>query len=275
MPNLTELPPLREVIAFYDLRARKALGQHFLCDLNLTRRIVAAAGDLSGCAVFEIGAGPGALTRALAESDAARVFAIEKDSRFIRPLEDIVAASQGKVELIAGDALKMDLASFAPPPRAIVSNLPYNIGTELLLGWLREMKHYRSITLMLQAEVVDRICAAPRSKAYGRLSIIAQFCCDVKRVLKVPAGAFTPPPKVESKVVHMTPREDRPSDIEFSVLEKVTASAFGQRRKMLRSSLKPLGGEILLKRAGIDPARRAETLSLTQFETLARLVSHP
>jgi 16S rRNA (adenine1518-N6/adenine1519-N6)-dimethyltransferase len=270
---MVELPSLREVIARYSLRARKSLGQHFLCDLNLTRRIVEAAGDLSGCAVFEIGSGPGGLTRALAESEAAQVFAIEKDPRFIPVLEDIAAASCGKVKPIAGDALKIDLATLSPAPRAIVSNLPYNIGTELLLGWLREISQYRSLTLMLQSEVVDRLCAAPGSKAYGRLSVITQFCCDVKRVLDVPAAAFTPPPKVDSAVARLTPRQNRPPDIEFSTMEKVTACAFGQRRKMLRSSLKPLGGESLLKRAQIDPTLRAETLSLTQFETLARLVA--
>jgi 16S rRNA (adenine1518-N6/adenine1519-N6)-dimethyltransferase len=273
MTALTKLPPLRDIIARYELRARKALGQHFLCDLNLTRRIVDVAGDLSGCAVFEVGPGPGGLTRALAESEASSVFAIEKDPRFLGALEEIVAASGGKVKLIAGDALKIAFAPLAPAPRAIVSNLPYNIGTELLLGWLKEINQYRSLTLMLQSEVVDRLCAAPGNKAYGRLSVIAQFCCDVRRVLNVPAAAFTPPPKVDSAVAHLTPRQNRPADVDLSVLEKVTASAFGQRRKMLRSSLKSLGGENLLKRAGIDPTLRAENLSLIQFEALTRLVS--
>jgi 16S rRNA (adenine1518-N6/adenine1519-N6)-dimethyltransferase len=273
MTDLIPLPPLREVIARYELRARKSLGQHFLCDLNLTRRIVKAAGDLTGCAVFEVGSGPGGLTRALAESDAACIFAIEKDPRFIAALEDIVAASGGKVKLISGDALKINLASLSPAPRAIVSNLPYNIGTELLLCWLRELHSYRSLTLMFQAEVVDRLMAPPGSKTYGRLSVITQFCCEGRRVLSVPAAAFTPPPKVDSAVVHLTPRAARPSDVPFATMEKVTACAFGQRRKMLRSSLKPLGGESLLNCAGIDPTRRGETLSLTEFETLARLVA--
>jgi 16S rRNA (adenine1518-N6/adenine1519-N6)-dimethyltransferase len=273
MTDLISLPSLREVIAQYALRARKSLGQHYLCDLNLTRRIVETAGDLAGCTVFEVGAGPGGLTRALAESEAAHVFAIEKDPRFIAALEEIVSASQGKVKLIAGDALKIDLASLAPAPRAIVSNLPYNVGTELLLGWLKQINQFRSLTLMFQAEVVDRLCAEPGSKAYGRLSVITQFCCDVRRVLDVPAEAFTPPPKVDSAVVHLTLRANRPSDIPFAGIEKVTACAFGQRRKMLRSSVKALGGEALLNRARIDPTRRGETLSLTEFETLARLVS--
>ncbi len=273
MTDLASLPPLREVIARHELWAKKSLGQHFLCDLNLTRRIAELAGDLSGCTVFEIGPGPGGLTRALAASEAKQIFAVEKDPRFLPALEDIVAASDGKVKIVAGDALKIKLTSLAPAPRAIVSNLPYNIGTELLLGWLREIDEYRSLTLMLQSEVVDRLCAQPGSKAYGRLSVITQFCCEVKRVLNVPAEAFTPPPKVDSAVVRLTSRKGRPADVAFADIEKVTASAFGQRRKMLRSSLKPLGGEDLLKRAGIDPTRRAETLSLTQFEILARLVS--
>ncbi|MDR3425663.1 MAG: 16S rRNA (adenine(1518)-N(6)/adenine(1519)-N(6))-dimethyltransferase RsmA [Alphaproteobacteria bacterium] len=273
MTDLSALPPLRDVIARYELRTRKALGQHFLCDLNLTRRIAEVAGDLSGCTVFEIGSGPGGLTRALVESDAKRVVAIEKDPRCVKALEDLVAASEGKLEVIAGDALKTDLPKLAAAPRAIVANLPYNIGTELLLGWLKNMTQYRSLTLMFQSEVVDRLCAAPGSKAYGRLSVIAQFCSDVTRVLDVPAAAFTPPPKVSSAVAHLTPRKDRPADIDFATMEKVTAFAFGQRRKMLRSSLKPLGGEALLNRAGIDPTRRAETLSLEEFEMLARLTA--
>ncbi|MFA5041422.1 MAG: 16S rRNA (adenine(1518)-N(6)/adenine(1519)-N(6))-dimethyltransferase RsmA [Bdellovibrionales bacterium] len=273
MTDLSRLPPLRDVIARDGLRAKKSLGQHFLCDLNLTRRIAAAAGDLSGCVVFEVGPGPGGLTRALAETKAESVIIIEKDSRFFAALEEIAEASGGKVKPIAGDALKVDLASLASAPRVIVSNLPYNVGTELLLGWLKQMHDFRSLTLMLQAEVVDRLIAAPGSKAYGRLSVITQFCCNVKKVLSVPAEAFTPPPKVDSAIVHLIPREDVPADITFADLEKVTAFAFGQRRKMLRSSLKPLGGEALLKRAGIDPTLRAENLSLTQFETLARLAA--
>ena len=275
MPDLSALPPLREVIARFDLRTRKALGQHFLLDLNLTRKIAAAAGDLAGCTVFEVGPGPGGLTRALVESDAAQVIAIEKDARCIPALDELVRAAQGKLQVVEADALKMDPASMAPPPRAIVANLPYNVGTEMLLGWLKTIDAYRSLTLMFQAEVVDRLCAAPNSKAYGRLSVIAQFCCDVTRVLDVPAAAFSPPPKVDSAVARLVPRAARPQDVNLRVLERVTAAAFGQRRKMLRSSMKPLGGEALLERAGIDPTLRAETLSLSQFEELARLVARP
>jgi 16S rRNA (adenine1518-N6/adenine1519-N6)-dimethyltransferase len=272
MTDVASLPPLREVIAHHDLRTRKALGQHFLCDLNLTRRIAQAAGDLSDATVFEVGPGPGGLTRALVETDAICVIAIEKDNRCVAALADLVTASLGRLQVIEGDALRIDLSKLAPAPRAIVANLPYNIGTELLIGWLRNMEQYRSLTLMFQSEVVDRLIAPPGSKIYGRLSVIAQFCCQVRRVLDVPAEAFSPPPKVDSAVVHLTPRTDRPADIAFATLEKVTAAAFGQRRKMLRSSLKPLGGEALLKRAGIDPERRAETLSLNEFEHLASLL---
>ncbi len=273
MTNLQSLPPLRDVIASYELRTRKALGQHFLCDLNLTRRIVELAGNLSGYNVIEIGPGPGGLTRALVESQAKHIIAVEKDERCVTALSDLVNASESKLRLISGDAMKTDLLALSEEPRAIIANLPYNIGTELLLNWLHDIHHYKSLTLMFQSEVVDRICAAPGSKIYGRLSVISQFCCHTKRVLSVPAAAFTPPPKIDSAVVHMTPRVDRPNDIKFETIEKVTAAAFGQRRKMLRSSLKSLGGEELLKRALIDPERRAETLSLSEFEMLARLIA--
>jgi 16S rRNA (adenine1518-N6/adenine1519-N6)-dimethyltransferase len=272
MSEIKSLPPLRDVIAHYELRTRKALGQHFLCDLNLTQHIVELAGDLSNCSVFEIGPGPGGLTRALVESSATHIIAIEKDERCVKALADVVTAAQGKLQIISGDAMKSDLIALAPAPRAIVANLPYNIGTELLLGWLRQIDHYRSLTLMFQSEVVDRLCAEPGSKIYGRLSVITQFCSHVMRVLDVPASAFSPPPKIDSAVVHLTPRLDRPTDITFDMIGKVTAAAFGQRRKMLRSSLKSLGGEDLLRRANIDPELRAENLSLAQFEDLARLI---
>jgi len=272
MPDLSHLPPLRDVIARHELHTRKSLGQHFLCDLNLTQKIANAAEDLSGTTVFEIGPGPGGLTRALVLSQAIQVIAIEKDPRFADALAELVTASSGKLRLITGDALKIDLTQLAPPPRAIVANLPYNIGTELLLGWLKHIENYKSLTLMFQSEVADRLCAVPGSKAYGRLSVIAQFCCLMERVLEIPASAFTPPPKVSSTVVHLMPRPTRPSDISLPLLEKVTAAAFGQRRKMLRSSLKTLGGESLLQEAGIDPTLRAENLTLKDFETLVRLV---
>lgn len=268
----SSLPPLRDVIARHELRTRKSLGQHFLCDMNLIRRIAAVAGDVSGCTVVEVGPGPGGLTRALLETDAVSVVAVEKDPRCVAALADLADAAPGRLRIVEGDALKTDLAAMTAPPRAIVANLPYNVGTELLLGWLHHIENWRSLTLMFQAEVADRIAAAPGSKAYGRLSIIAQFCCDAARVLDVPAAAFSPPPKVDSAIVHLTPRRDRPADVDLAKLERVTAAAFGQRRKMLRASLKPLGGEALLARAGINPQERAENLTLNDFENLARLV---
>ncbi len=270
MPN--SLPSVSDIIKSHDLRARKSLGQHFLCDMNLTRKIVKAAGNLEGSTVFEIGPGPGGLTRALLESQASTIIAIEKDRRFAQLLQEFAASSAGKLKIIEGDALKIKLGPLASAPRHIVANLPYNVGTELLIGWLHEMELYKSLTLMFQSEVADRICAEPNSKAYGRLSVIAQFCCDVRRVLDVPAAAFCPPPKVDSAVVRLVPRTKAPKDVDLNMLEKVTAHAFGMRRKMLRSSLKPLGGESLLLRADIDPTLRAENLSLTQFEALARLI---
>jgi len=269
---LNDLPPLRDVIARHKLAAHKKLGQHFLFDLNLTRKIAAAAGDLEGCTVYEIGPGPGGLTRALVETNAKKIIAIEKDRRCIEALKDLVDVAKGRLEVIEGDALRTDLLKLSRHPRAIVANLPYNIGTELLIKWLRQIDGYRSLTLMFQAEVADRIAAQPGNKTYGRLSVIAQFCCTVKRAMNIPARAFTPPPKVDSAVVHLTARNDRPEDVSFEEMEKITAAAFGQRRKMLRASLRPLGGEELLRRAGINPELRAETLSVQQFEELARCV---
>ncbi|MDD3181782.1 MAG: 16S rRNA (adenine(1518)-N(6)/adenine(1519)-N(6))-dimethyltransferase RsmA [Alphaproteobacteria bacterium] len=266
----TGLPPLRKIIAQYGLAARKGLGQHFLLDLNLTKRIVSQAGNLTGINVFEIGPGPGGLTRALVESQASQIIAIEMDPRCVLALGSLVQHHPSRLRLIQGDALKTDLLSLAPAPRAIIANLPYNVGTELLLGWLRQAEAFTSMTLMFQLEVADRIAAEPRTKAYGRLAVIAQFCCNVKRVMKIPARAFTPPPKVDSAVVHLTPRQDRPADVSLKALERITAAAFGQRRKMLRSSMKPLGGEMLLAHANIDPQKRAEELSLADFEQLAR-----
>ncbi len=270
------LPPLREVIARYGLAARKGLGQHFLLDPSLTRAIAAAAGPLEGCVVLEVGPGPGGLTRALLERDAiARVVAVEKDRRCVEALGPLVEAAEGRLTLLEGDALRQDaLALTAPGPRAVVANLPYNVGTPLLIGWLRQMPAWESLTIMLQAEVAERLTAEPGDEGYGRLSVLAQAVCATRRVLRVPAGAFTPPPKVDSAVVRLVPRPARPTDVALPVLERVTAAAFGQRRKMLRASLKPLGGESLARAAGLDPSRRAETLSIAEFETLARIVAH-
>ncbi|MDP9126758.1 MAG: 16S rRNA (adenine(1518)-N(6)/adenine(1519)-N(6))-dimethyltransferase RsmA [Pseudomonadota bacterium] len=269
------LPPLRDVIARHGLMAKKSLGQHFLCDLNLTRRIAACAGDLKGCTVFEIGPGPGGLTRALLATGAEKVIAIEKDRRCIEALGSLVEAAQGRLQIIEADALKCDLPSQATGPLAIVANLPYNIGTELLIKWLHEIDAYRSLTLMFQSEVVDRLVAKPGGKVYGRLSVITQFCCDAARAFNIPARAFTPPPKVDSSVVHLTPRANRVPDLPLESLEAITAAAFGQRRKMLRSGLRALGGEEVLNKCGINPESRAETLSVADFVTLARAMIGP
>ncbi|MER2519669.1 MAG: 16S rRNA (adenine(1518)-N(6)/adenine(1519)-N(6))-dimethyltransferase RsmA [Bdellovibrionales bacterium] len=282
--SLDALPPLREIIAQHGLDAHKALGQHFLLDLNLTRKIAAAAGDLAGHAVFEIGPGPGGLTRALLGTSASKVVTIEKDRRCVEVLQSLKDAAQGRLEIIEADALEADLTALAPAPRAIVANLPYNVGTPMLLNWLRRLAQdppdatppaFSSLTLMFQAEVAERLTAAPRSKAYGRLSVIAQHVCKIERVMTLPARAFTPPPKIDSAVVRLTPRRDRPAHVAFESLEKITAAAFGQRRKMLRSSLKPLGGEDLLRSARIAPNLRAEDLSVEEFEKLASLHPQP
>ena len=270
MSRVDELPPLREVIARFDLGARKALGQNFLLDLNLTGRIARSAGDLSGVTVIEIGPGPGGLTRALLNSDAAAVVAVERDSRCIVALSDLVEASDGRLRLIEGDALEVDPEAIAPAPRAIVANLPYNVATPLLIGWLKRIEQFRSLTLMFQREVADRLSAKPGTKAYGRLSVIAQWRADVRPLFNLPARAFTPPPKIESTVVQFIPRLS-PEPAEFSAMEAVTAAAFGQRRKMLRASLKSLGNaEALIDEAGLIPTQRAEEVPVAGFAALAR-----
>lgn len=267
---MTALPPLREVIARFGLDARKSLGQHFLLDLNLTARIVRAAGAMAGRHAIEVGPGPGGLTRALLASEAASVTAIERDPRCVAALAELVAAYPDRLRIVEADALAVDLAALALPPRKVVANLPYNVGTPLLAGWLRAAAAFESLTLMFQQEVAERIVAAPGSDAYGRLSVLAQWIAESRIVLRLPASAFTPPPKVASAVVHLVPRPEQPSPERFAAMERVTAAAFGQRRKMLRSALKPLGeAEALLAAAGIDPARRAETLSVAEFERLA------
>lgn len=267
---MTNLPPLREVIARFGLDARKSLGQHFLLDLNLTARIVRAAGAMAGRHAIEIGSGPGGLTRALLASAAASVTAIERDPRCVAALADLVAANPDRLRIVEADALTVDLAALTPTPRKVVANLPYNVGTPLLVGWLRAAAAFESLTLMFQQEVAERIVAAPGSDAYGRLAVLAQWIAESRIVLRLPAAAFTPPPKVASAVVHLVPRAEQPSREMFAAMERVTAAAFGQRRKMLRSALRPLGdAEALLAEAGIDPARRAETLSVAEFERLA------
>ncbi len=270
---MTQLPSLKETIKKHRLAAKKNLGQHFLLDLNLTEKIVMQAGALKGATVFEIGPGPGGLTRAIMNSDAKKLIAIEMDERCLPALKEIDDAYPEKeMQIIQGDALKVDLKSLAPAPRVVIANLPYNVGTPMLINWLKNNDAFQSLTLMFQAEVVDRLVAKPATKAYGRLSVLTQFCCNATCVLKIPARAFTPAPKIDSAVVHLTPRVNRPTDVDIAKLEKITNAAFGQRRKMLRASLKSLGGEALLEKAGIRPTERAEQLTLEEFETLARLI---
>ena len=269
---VTALPPLREVIARHGLAASKALGQNFLLDEQLLDRIAAVPGDLDGQDVLEIGPGPGGLTRALLRAGA-NVIAIERDRRCLPALAELGEAFSGQLKVIEGDALEIPLASVMPGPCHIASNLPYNVGTALLIGWLSGQDwppQWRSLTLMFQREVADRIVAAPDSDAYGRLAILSQWRCQARLAMKVHRSAFTPPPKVMSAIVHLTPA-DMPDGIRAARLEAITAAAFGQRRKMLRQSLKGLPGALAaLEAVGIDPARRAETLSVEEFLSVAR-----
>jgi 16S rRNA (adenine1518-N6/adenine1519-N6)-dimethyltransferase len=270
---IAALPPLREVIAQHGLAAKKSLGQNFLLDLNVTARIVREAGDLGGANVVEIGPGPGGLTRALLAAPAASITVIERDRRFLPALEELAAIGGGKLRVVEADALKTDILALVPAPRAVIANLPYNVATPLLIGWLRHIDEFRSLTLMFQKEVADRIVAAPRSHAYGRLSVIAQWRAEVDPLLTLPARAFTPPPKVDSTVVQLRPRQDR-EDVPFAVMEAVTAAAFGQRRKMLRASLRSLGdAEALLAEAQLSPTARAEEIDVAGFVRLARAVA--
>ena len=268
------LPPLRDIIAAFDLRAKRQLGQNFLLDLNLTGRIARAAGDLTGCTVLEVGPGPGGLTRALLAEGARHIVAIERDPRCIDALAMLSAAYPGRLSLVNDDALAVDEGTLIEGPCKLIANLPYNIATPLLIKWLHHPERFISLTLMFQKEVADRLVAVPRSKAYGRLSIITQWLYEVKPLFDISPQAFTPPPKVTSTVVSLTPRAKPLAPANFAILEKVTAAAFGQRRKMLRASLKTLrpDAEALLQAADIDPTRRAEELSVEEFCRLARLV---
>jgi 16S rRNA (adenine1518-N6/adenine1519-N6)-dimethyltransferase len=271
------LPPLREVIARHGLSARKALGQNFLMDLNLTARIARVSGPLEGATVVEVGPGPGGLTRALLAEGAARVIAIERDTRCLAALDEISAHYPGRLEVIAGDALEVDLASHLDGPARIVANLPYNVGTELFVRWMspeRWPPWWDSLTCMFQREVAERIVARPGSGAYGRLSVLAQWRARARIAFDVNPGAFTPPPKVTSSVLHVAPAEPM-ADIAPGLLERVVAAAFAQRRKMLRQSLKTRFSDpvSLLEAAGIDPTRRAETLSIEEFLALCRAVA--
>ncbi|HMB46759.1 MAG TPA: 16S rRNA (adenine(1518)-N(6)/adenine(1519)-N(6))-dimethyltransferase RsmA [Afifellaceae bacterium] len=271
------LPPLRQVIAAHDLAAKRSLGQNFLLDLNLTRRIARSGGPLEGCHVIEIVPGPGGLTRALLMEGAEHVSVVERDMRAIPALEEIATAAGGRLTVVAGDALSVDQSALAKGARPVrvVANLPYNIATPLLTGWLcgeQWPSWWQSLTLMFQREVAERIVAEPGSKTYGRLSILAGWRCAARILFDVPPSAFIPPPKVTSSIVRLEPRADAQA-VKPAALEAVTAAAFGQRRKMLRSSLKSIWPqpEPVLRRLDIDPARRAETLPVADFIRLAQL----
>lgn len=265
----SDLPSLREQLNAHGLSAKKSFGQHFLLDLNVTRKIVRLAGPFAGRPVIEVGPGPGGLTRALLESDAGRVILVEKDPRFLPLLSELDDGS-GRLTIVEGDALNVREDQLVEGPAHLVSNLPYNVGTPLLIKWLTGPWTPHALTLMFQKEVAERVVAQPGDDAYGRLAVIAQAVTEAKLVMHLPAAAFTPPPKVASAVVHLVPRADRPEKSLLKALERVTAAAFGQRRKMLRSSLKQLGGAELCEQAGIDSEDRAEVIDLDGFLRLAR-----
>lgn len=263
------LASLAETIRAFDLRADKSLGQHFLLDPHLLARIAQAAHICEALNVIEIGPGPGGLTRALLATNAKHITAIEYDKRAVAAITAL-AATTSRLSIIEADAMKANLPSLVPAPRAIVANLPYNIGTLLLVNWLQQAHEFQSMTLMFQLEVAERICAQPNSRAYGRISVLSQWLCDVTMLMRIPAGAFAPPPKVESALIRLLPRPVQPPRAEIDLMARLTAAAFGQRRKMLRGALKPLGGEALCEAAGIEADRRAETLSVEEFVRLMR-----
>ncbi|MDC1481840.1 16S rRNA (adenine(1518)-N(6)/adenine(1519)-N(6))-dimethyltransferase RsmA [Ascidiaceihabitans sp.] len=278
MNAIDDLPPLRDVIETHGLNARKSLGQNFLLDLNLTSKIARQAGDVTECDVLEIGPGPGGLTRGLLSQGARRVLAIEKDARCLPALAEISDAYPDRLQIIEGDALEIDPLEYLTPPIRVAANLPYNVGTELLVRWLTPKEwppYWQSLTLMFQLEVAHRITAAPGSKAYGRLAILAQWRADAHIVIQLPPSAFTPPPKVASAVVHLTALPEPRFPADAKVLSRVVAAAFGQRRKMLRASLKGVAHDIedRLIAAGIKPTERAEQVPLEGFCALARAVA--
>lgn len=279
MAAVAALPPLRDVIAAHGLAARKGLGQHFLLDLNLTARIARAAGDIAGSTVIEVGPGPGGLTRALLAAGAARVVAIEKDRRCLEALAPLAAAAGGRLALVEGDAIAADEATLVPTatPAWIIANLPYNVSTVLIAKWLAQIAEaphrYAGLVLLLQKEVADRLTARPRTKAYGRLSVMCQWLCDTTPCFDIGARAFTPPPRVDSTVVRLAPLRSPRAPACFGDMEEVTRAAFGQRRKMLRAALKILAGkdtEALLSQAGVRPEARAEELTVEEFAALSR-----
>jgi 16S rRNA (adenine1518-N6/adenine1519-N6)-dimethyltransferase len=276
MTDLSSLAPLTSVIDRYELAAKKSLGQHFLLDTSITDRIARTAGNLKDCNVIEVGPGPGGLTRSLLAAGAKKLYAVEKDTRCLAALAEIKEIVRDQLDIVEGDALQVDLIALAPAPRKIIANLPYNVGTKMLLNWLAQIYKdsgaYTSLTLMFQKEVADRITAKPDCSDYGRLTIICQWLCHTRNDFELPPEAFSPPPKVSSAVITLTPREKPLVDVKMETLEKVMGSAFGQRRKMLRGSLKSLNVDTqkLLARAGIMETMRAEQLDVVTLCNLAR-----
>lgn len=271
-PSAKDLPPLRNIIERFELSARRSLGQHFLLDSNLTARIARAAGIIEAANVIEIGPGPGGLTRALLAARA-NIVAVEKDSRCVQALKELETAFPGKLRVVEADALETDLTALAPAPRQIVANLPYNVGTPLLIGWLKQIRAdanaFARLTLMFQKEVAERLLAHPGTKAYGRLSVMTQWLCEASREFDISPQAFTPPPKVTSAVVTLVPRPEPlgGATVSWNRMERVVAAAFGQRRKMLRQALKSIALDPETR--GIAGTRRAETLSTEEFVKLA------
>lgn len=271
-PSAIILPPLREVIRAHNLRAEKSLGQNFLLDQNITDKIIRLSGNFEGLNVIEIGPGPGGLTRSILASPAAHLTAVEFDQRAVAAIEELGIYYPNRLRVVQQDALKTDVTTLCPAPRAVISNLPYNISTVLLAGWLEQTRRDRGsfnfMTLMFQKEVADRLLAAPHSKTYGRLSVMAQWLCSIKKLFELPPSAFTPPPKIKSSVLHFTPRtlpDDAPS---FDVMEKILAAAFNQRRKMIRSSLADYAAAI--EATGLAPTLRAEDVSVEEYVRIAK-----
>ena len=274
---MEKLPPLKDVISRHQLRAKKSLGQNFLLDLNLTSKIARYAGNLDQFDILEIGPGPGGLTRSLLNEGARKVVAIEKDSRCIEALEEIQATFPGRLKLLQGDALSTNASEHLADQVRIIANLPYNIGTELLVRWLTSKtwpSFWQSMTLMFQKEVANRIVASPGSKAYGRLSVMSQWRCDTKIVFNVPSSAFTPPPKVESTLVHFEALKEPKFPAEVEVLEFVVSKAFNQRRKMLRGALKGYFQNVEegLLSIGVLPTKRAEDITVQEYCAMSQIL---
>ena len=268
--RIEALPPVRQLVNSMDMRARKSLGQNFLFDLNLTRRIARSAGTLSGTTI-EVGPGPGGLTRALLLEGATHLIAIEKDHRATGVLSELTSAADGRLRVIEADAMKIAIWDMGSTPRRIIANLPYNIATKLLISWLTHANSFESMTLMFQREVAERITSRPGDTAYGRLSVLTQWLTDSEILFDVPASAFVPSPKVTSSIVQIVPLKTPRFPCSQTALEMITRVVFGQRRKMLRSSMKKIGGENLLKAAGIDPKKRPQEINIQEFCRLASL----